>query len=112
MSQQHARSVALVLNLETGHVSPQFHVKFDSKFETVSRKEGAGVPKSKWQQQCYFTDEERGSRNPRAVRKERNEDRRSTKKKRIAHVTQRERVKSGSEVGVMSQPTKPTNSRP
>jgi hypothetical protein len=35
MSMQHARSVALVLNIETGHVSPQFHVKFDPKFETV-----------------------------------------------------------------------------
>ncbi|KAI2493485.1 hypothetical protein MHU86_21066 [Fragilaria crotonensis] len=35
MSMQHARSVALVLNLKTGHVSPQFHVTFDPKFETV-----------------------------------------------------------------------------
>ena len=52
MSTQHARSVALVLNIETGHVSPQFHIKFDSKFETV--KAGVGVPKSKWQSQCYF----------------------------------------------------------
>ena len=52
MSMQHARSVALILNIETGHVSPQFHVKFDSKFETV--KAGIGVPKSQWQSQCYF----------------------------------------------------------
>ena len=56
MSPHHARSVALVLNLETGHVSPQFHVKFDSKFETV--RAGIGVPKSKWQRQCYFGNEE------------------------------------------------------
>jgi hypothetical protein len=35
MSKQHARSFALVLNMETGHVSSQFHVKFDPKFETV-----------------------------------------------------------------------------
>ena len=34
----HARSVALVLNPRTGHVSPQFHVKFDDFFETVQDK--------------------------------------------------------------------------
>jgi hypothetical protein len=32
----HARSVALVLNLETGLVSPQFHIRFDDLFETAS----------------------------------------------------------------------------
>lgn len=32
----HAQSVALVLNLSTGLVSPQFHVAFDDFFETVS----------------------------------------------------------------------------
>ena len=37
-SPNHARSVALVLNPRTGHVSPQFHVKFDDFFETVSDK--------------------------------------------------------------------------
>ena len=31
----HARNVALVLNLETGHISPQFHVKFNPGFHTV-----------------------------------------------------------------------------
>ena len=34
----HARSVALVLNPRTGHVSPQFHVKCDDFFETVQDK--------------------------------------------------------------------------
>ena len=28
-SPRHARSVALVLDLETGRVSPQFHIEFD-----------------------------------------------------------------------------------
>ena len=37
-SPNHARSVALILNPRTGHVSPQFHVKFDDFFETVSDK--------------------------------------------------------------------------
>jgi hypothetical protein len=32
----HARSVSLVLNVETGLVSPQFHVKFDDLFETAT----------------------------------------------------------------------------
>ena len=33
----HARSVALVLNMETGLASPQFHIEFDNLFETVSK---------------------------------------------------------------------------
>ena len=37
-SPNHARSVALVLNPRTGHISPQFHVKFDDFFETVQHK--------------------------------------------------------------------------
>ena len=36
-SPNHARSVALVLNLTTGLVSPQFHVSFDPSFQTVKR---------------------------------------------------------------------------
>ena len=31
----HNRNVALVLNIHTGYVSPQFHVKFDESFRTV-----------------------------------------------------------------------------
>ena len=31
-SPSHARMVALILNPRTGHVSPQFHVKFDDFF--------------------------------------------------------------------------------
>jgi hypothetical protein len=34
-SPRHARSVSLVLNLNTGLVSPQFHVKHDEFFETI-----------------------------------------------------------------------------
>lgn len=32
---QHAGNVSLILNLRTGHVSPQFHVIFDDDFTTV-----------------------------------------------------------------------------
>jgi hypothetical protein len=31
----HARSITIVLNIETGLASPQFHIKFDGLFETV-----------------------------------------------------------------------------
>ena len=34
-SPSHARTVALILTPRTGHVSPQFHVKFDDFFETI-----------------------------------------------------------------------------
>ena len=37
-SPNHTRSVALVLNPRTGHLSPQFHIKFDDFFETVQTK--------------------------------------------------------------------------
>ncbi|KAL7563769.1 hypothetical protein ACA910_020453 [Epithemia clementina (nom. ined.)] len=37
-SPSHARSVSLVLNPRTGHVSPQFHIKHDDFFETVTGK--------------------------------------------------------------------------
>ncbi len=54
MSMQHARTVALVLNLKTGHVSPQFHVTFDPKFETVRHSLGNLSPPSEWQKLCGF----------------------------------------------------------
>jgi len=50
---QHARDISLVLNLDTGLVSPQFHVKLDSNFQTP-RKKGAQMPTSSWQIKCGF----------------------------------------------------------
>jgi hypothetical protein len=50
MSPQHGRNVALVLDIETALVSPQFHVTFDPNFETVK-----GVKTlSKWQNKAGF----------------------------------------------------------
>jgi hypothetical protein len=46
---QHARSVALVLSLGTGLVSPQFHVSFDSAFQTVIPTTGEPSVPSHWQ---------------------------------------------------------------
>ena len=37
-SPNHARYIALVFNPRTGHMSPQFHFKFDDFFETVQAK--------------------------------------------------------------------------
>ncbi len=50
-SPHHARSVALVLDLQTGLVSPQFHIKFDPSFHTV--KQSPEI-ESKWQTKAGF----------------------------------------------------------
>jgi hypothetical protein len=49
-SPQHGRSVALVLSLDTGLVSPQFHVAFDPSFRTVKDIK----TKSQWQIKAGF----------------------------------------------------------
>ena len=46
----HNRNVALVLHQNTGHVSPQFHVKFDPSFHTVKQDN----LECTWQQATYF----------------------------------------------------------
>jgi hypothetical protein len=43
-SPYHAKSVALVLNLATGHISPQFHMVFDDDFTTISHLKLGTVP--------------------------------------------------------------------
>jgi Reverse transcriptase (RNA-dependent DNA polymerase)/GAG-pre-integrase domain len=49
-SQQHARSVGLILSTTTGLVSPQFHVRYDDSFETVQNTDTV----SHWQDKCGF----------------------------------------------------------
>jgi hypothetical protein len=51
-SPHHARSVSLILSLDTRYVSPQFHLKFDDFFETV--QDATILPQSKWQQLACF----------------------------------------------------------
>jgi hypothetical protein len=41
-SPRHARNVSMVLNLNTGLVSPQFHVKHDEFFETITSSNRSG----------------------------------------------------------------------
>jgi hypothetical protein len=48
-SPRHARNVSLVLSLDTGLMSPQFHVQHDDFFETVSPKSGNPAILSHWQ---------------------------------------------------------------
>ena len=48
-SPSHARTEALILNPRTGHVSPQFHVKFDDFFETVGDSPtDMDIPEPEW----------------------------------------------------------------
>jgi Reverse transcriptase (RNA-dependent DNA polymerase) len=54
ISPRHSRKIALVLNLITGHVSPQFHVVVDDFFETLRISAGNPLPKSDWQKATGF----------------------------------------------------------
>ena len=56
----HSRSVALVLNIDTGLCSPQFHVSFDDFFETVK----GSTRQIRWQEKCYFVESKDGSTEP------------------------------------------------
>ena len=49
MSPYHASNVALVRNLTTGSIGPQFHVVFDNWFETVHADEESGEPPPEWE---------------------------------------------------------------
>ena len=49
-SPQHGRNVALVLDRDTGLVSPQFHVAFDPTFDTIKQI----TNKSNWQNKAGF----------------------------------------------------------
>ena len=51
----HNRNVALVLNRHTGHVSPQFHVRFDSSFHTLQQEQLS----STWQVSTHFMEAKR-----------------------------------------------------
>jgi Reverse transcriptase (RNA-dependent DNA polymerase)/GAG-pre-integrase domain len=50
---RHLKRVGLVLNLHSGHVSPQFHISFDDNFETI--RSGSLIPASLWQTKTGFS---------------------------------------------------------
>lgn len=56
-SPYHASNVALVLNLDTGLVSPHFHVVFDDKFPTVDFIKSRKEP-SNWEYLCKYHSED------------------------------------------------------
>jgi hypothetical protein len=49
-SPRHASSAALILNLKTGLVSPQFHCQYDDLFESTTGTQARSMPQSLWQQ--------------------------------------------------------------
>ena len=53
-SPSHARSVLLVLNAQTGLVSPQFHLAYDDLFETVSSPSNSY--ENRWKVATHFVD--------------------------------------------------------
>jgi hypothetical protein len=56
----HARNFSLVLNVETGNASPQFHVKHDDLFETVKTLK----VKIQWQVKTGFRRSKKGATEP------------------------------------------------
>jgi hypothetical protein len=56
-SSRHAHSVSLVLSLQTGLVSPQFHCSYDALFETTTGTQARSIPKSQWQYKEGFIKE-------------------------------------------------------
>jgi len=54
VSPRHSRQVALVLSLETGHVSPQFHCLFDDLCEMLRPSAGNPRALSRWQVKTGF----------------------------------------------------------
>ena len=50
-SRMHSSKVSLILNISSGHVSPQFHFKMDNNFQTMSMLNNVN---STWMQKCGF----------------------------------------------------------
>jgi hypothetical protein len=63
-SPRHASSVSLVLNLQTGLVSPQYHLQFDDFFETVRPSAGNPPTFSQWQVIAGLRPANRGKQPP------------------------------------------------
>jgi Reverse transcriptase (RNA-dependent DNA polymerase) len=53
-SPRHSKKVALILNLQTGLVSPQFHCQYDDLCDSLRPSAGNPVPRSRWQERAGF----------------------------------------------------------
>jgi hypothetical protein len=56
-SSRHALNVSLILNLQTGLVSPQYHGQYDDSFETTTGTQARSIPTSQWQYKAGLTNE-------------------------------------------------------
>jgi hypothetical protein len=56
-SSRHDLIVSLVLNLQPGLVSPQYHCQYDDLFETTTGTQARSVPTSQWQYKSGLTTE-------------------------------------------------------
>lgn len=54
-SPNHAQNVNLILNLNTGLVSPQFHCRYDNFFETTHHSDRDIMTSANWKQLAGFT---------------------------------------------------------
>jgi hypothetical protein len=54
-SSRHALTVSLILNLQTGLVSPQYHCQYDDLFETTMGTQARSIPTSQWQFKAGFS---------------------------------------------------------
>jgi len=54
-SSRHALSVSLILNLQTGLVSPQYHCQYNYLFETMMGTQARSIPTSQWQYKAGLT---------------------------------------------------------
>ena len=86
-SPHHARNVALVLNLETGLVSPQFHLKFDTRFHTVKQENFD----SKWQTKAGFILQREPSRPQEKVNNSVSKIQREKKRQRTSSLTEQDK---------------------
>jgi hypothetical protein len=56
-SSRYALNVSLILNLQTGLVSPQYHCQYDDLFETTTGTQARSIPTSQWQYKAGLTSE-------------------------------------------------------
>jgi len=56
-SSRHALNVSLILNLQTGLVSPQNHCYYDDRFETTTGTQARSIPMSQWQYKAGLSSE-------------------------------------------------------
>jgi hypothetical protein len=57
-SSKHALNISLILNLQSGLVSPQYHCQYDDLFETPTGTQVRSIPTSQWQYKAGSSESE------------------------------------------------------